>query len=197
MSRKKSDFAKAPSGVCGNCGQAVTNRGRAPRSGFRYCMQPDCRAAKARNERRPTPPRPPAQSACSGCGRPLPPRARWANDGLGRWCKRAKCRAERIRVQSEGGVDKLPEALRRIHLLETALKFAGDVVMCESDRCISDSRVTCKKCGLTSAVPRWLHQARDGSACFGTLEDQQPRGFGDDGLVVAWPFKREYVEVVP
>ena len=195
MPTKNTEF-EGPTQFCGNCGRAVSNRGRKAQSGVRYCMQPECRAAKARNERRRAEPKPPAQSECSGCGRPLPPRQQWAADSLGRWCKRPKCRVERVRTQDEGGVDKLPELMRRSETLKIALDFASEAVMCDSPEVATEARVTCPKCGLTSAIPRWVHPLLDMRPCDGTLEGHPVRNYGFTGVTVGWPFKREYTEVV-
>lgn len=181
--------------TCANCRGPVSSTGPRPRSGRRYCMKPGCRAARQRDryqletlasgafDRQ-------APTQCSCCQAPLKPR-RWRDiDELGRWCTRARCRADRQAKRAATGEEV--DHVRTIERLKVDLAFLGEVVMAHADDYYSFATEHCPECGLTTAIPDWAHQAADGSPCFGTLGDAEKRPVSLNALSLAWPFKREY-----
>ena len=76
---------------------------------------------------------------------------------------------------------------------QTALDFAEDCVRCDSEDFLGKNRVVCHECGLTSAVPQWVHPDEEGGPCEGTLEGLEVRAYGRSGLYVGWPFARRYL----
>lgn len=66
--------------------------------------------------------------------------------------------------------------------------------MADAKDYIHSNRVVCHTCGLTSAIPEWVHQDRNGEACLGTLNGVKVRAVGTPtALAGAWPFPRKYL----
>lgn len=182
---------------CANCGDRVTNAGRASRDGTRYCKRPDCRAVKSRLYRAKMAAMKPdrqAPTGCQYCGTPLPERPWRAGDELGRCCRKVSCRAKRDEQRSDSGLDKIPELTRENQRLEAAIFFLMEVIMADADDYHLSNRVVCHTCGLTTAIPGWVHQNSTGGACEGTLNGQKVRSLGNaTAMAAAWPFRREYL----
>lgn len=187
---------KDPS-FCANCGDQVTSAGRASADGKRFCRKPQCQAIKARRHRaRAAALRPDkeAPSTCSGCGAKLTERKWRAGDDLGRWCRKASCRAKRDRVRTEAGLDQVPALLKQAELDENGRELLGDAIMADNEHVTTHARVVCPDCGLTSALKEWPHQTASNSYCWGTLNGAKKRPFDLSYLSYAWPFKREYLD---
>jgi len=178
--------------ACAHCGGLVSTRGRAPKSGRRYCSSKACRAAKARAQRRVLSASHEAPTECSGCHRAMPPRAWRISDEAGRWCSRPICRRKRRELIEEVGSEV--DLARENQKLEAAVFFLMEVIMADAEDYFHSNRRVCHTCGLTSAIPGWVHQAQDNSACQGTLDGQKVRSLGNAmAMAAAWPFKRRYL----
>lgn len=181
-------------GLCDNCGGPASQRGRRSRSGKRYCSKPKCQRARrqARADLIQTyKPDREVPTSCSCCGAKLPKRQWRVGDQFGRWCTKPTCRRHQVEALDEAG--RLVEAALQIQKLELALQFVTEAVMCDNEDYLGMNRVTCRVCGLTSAIRGWVHPTEDFTPCEGTLDGQPPRAYGRLGVGGGWPFRRHYL----
>jgi hypothetical protein len=177
---------------CAHCGGDVSTRGRKPKSGRRFCSNSGCQAAKQRLRRQAVAEARPAPGECSGCHKLLTPRNWRAGDEHGRWCTKQSCRTKRRYLQDE--IASQVDLAQQNRNLEQAVIFLMEVVMADAEEYLHSNRVTCKLCGLTSAIPEWLHPTEEGKKCEGTLNGVRERSFGTPmAMGGAWPFKRRYL----
>lgn len=176
---------------CSNCGDVVSSKGPASKSGKRFCSRKGCQAAKVRLRRQTLAGDRQAPAECSGCRKVLRPRAWRAGDENGRWCTKERCRSKRRAIQDdiEAGVD----ALRKVDLLENAISLLSEAVMADMEEYIHANRVVCHECGLTSALRGWPHRREDATPCWGTLGDRKKLAVQAHHLDAAWPARREYL----
>lgn len=187
---------------CANpeCSEFVTRAGRRPKDGKRYCMAPACQSLKQKERYK-------AQRVaeiggvrmaplnCKKCGKDMTRRPFRAGDELGRWCKSPNCRADRDHTRLRVWSTDTAEMLEKVDYLVGVVDFLGEVIMADSPDYQGFSRRHCPDCGLTTAIPEWVHPSATGEPCMGTLDGVDPRRIGPEGLSAAWPFRREYVEV--
>ena len=190
--KKGNAYVKKPEQPCANgCGSMVSNAGGTSRSGLRWCMKPECRAAKARHDYRR---RHPAQAAdetaptkCSSCGKDLPARPKRAGDEAGRWCRDASCRADRQRVRSLAGVEEIGKLRHELEITANRADLLAAVVLADDPDNQFARRQHCRKCGHTTAILGWAHPNAANEPCDGTLDGARFRKFGVLGLAQAWP----------
>jgi hypothetical protein len=178
--------------TCSHCGGPVSTKGKAPKSGKRFCSNKGCRAAKARLRRQVFADDRAAPSVCSGCQMALPPRQWRAGDEHGRWCPKPRCKAKRRNLSLEFSAES--DALRKSELLENAVLLLSEAVMSDNPDDHEHGRVICYDCGLTTALSGWPHRREDGGPCKGTLgKNPLRRPVSATHLDLAWPFRREYL----
>jgi hypothetical protein len=173
--------------TCTHCGGPVSTKGRRPKSGKRFCSNKGCIAAKARLRRQAFAVERDAPAQCSGCHMALPPRSWRAGDELGRWCAKPLCKQKRRALSVNAEAES--KAIRTAELLENAIAMLADAVRADNADYIGpgSSRVTCRECGLTSALSGWLHITEERQACRGTLGDVKARPVQGAHLFQAWP----------
>jgi hypothetical protein len=190
-------YKKKPSQPCANgCGSTVSNAGGQSSSGLRWCMKPECRAAKARYDyRRRNPARSTENDAptkCSSCGKDLTPRPKRAGDEMGRWCRNASCRADRQRTRSLAGVEEIAKLRRELEVTSNRAELLAAAVLADDPDNLNERRLHCRECGHTSALRGWGHATSSGEPCAGTLDGAPVRNFGLLGLAQAWPSPVRY-----
>lgn len=154
-------------------------------------MQPACRKVKraADYQREKTIEEREAPSKCARCSKRLPGRTWRAGDEFGRYCRNQLCREARAEARST--IPDVLELKRTVEARDETIDFLSEVIMASSEEYIHISRIQCPKCGLTSAIPGWVHPGNESrtTACQGTLNGAGVRRFEYRALALAWPFR--------
>lgn len=195
--KKKSTYKKQDPSYCANCGVQVSNAGRAPRSGRRYCSKPECQAARARANYRAAPrvdtPEQMAPTECSNpeCRASLPPRRRRVSDDpLGRWCRRPACKRHQAEVHRSAEIDTVADLRALATAWENSARMIADGLECERDLNLSQSRVRCPVCNLNEGLEGWKHQDQNGAACVGLITPGfTPKTIHFAALSLAYPVR--------
>lgn len=168
-------MARAKNSGCSHCGGPASLTGPRLKPGRnRYCMKPECRAAKMREARAAWRNRAEAEGTgshqearpCSCCHAWMPARA-WRNDidrPEGRWCRSIRCQKDKRETLERVALAKANATQRSDEDIDRARRFLQDDFL-------KRATVACPECGRPDAVDTWDHpHSVEQRLCSGTTQ---------------------------